>query len=225
MKKRFAVIVSLALMLSLIAGPASVLAQDGGDEDVWLEFTSDDEMLTASYPPDWYAGESQDLPGLTVANSEAVLTAIMEGTDESLPASGDLGLQILLLPVDILTMSGFEITAETTLEELTTIVVEGLLGLGQDAETTTEFGEVEIVALDDEIEAGVMTVTDEVDESNGILVVYEVADGVIGIGVGLAFLGEYDADVEAAFYGVLASVTYEGTSSDLLALIMGDPTE
>ena len=223
MKKRLAGMLGLVLVFILATGPASVLAQDGDNDDEWLEFISGDETLMASYPPGWSIEESLDLPGFTVANSEEVLVAIMEGTDPDLPAPGDQALQVLLLPVDLMTMSGLEITEDTTLEELTVLLVQGLLGLGIDEESSTRVGDVEIVELGDDIEAGVVSLADEVDESEGMLSVVELGDGVLSVGIGLAYLGEYDEDVQAAFYGVLASVDYEGTGADLLALMMGGP--
>lgn len=209
------------LAITLLAVPLTVLAQD----DDGQEFMSEDEMTTFSLPAEWYAGEVLDagFPTFTFANSEELLDVIMdqETTDDAAEA-GQIGGQMMLLPLDLLTMSGLELPDDATAEEIALLLID--LVFGDDA-SDDDIGEPVLVEVDEGVEVVIFSVMSEEEAKAGIALIYEVTDGIFAVAVASAYIDDYDEDLEAMFVEIVASIEYAGTANDLMLAILSAMSE
>jgi len=226
---------ALLAVLSLAAVPLTVLAQDGPEME---EFTSEDGSLTLQYPADWVIEPIPPdlvLPGVMMGNTQETLDS-MFGEGENL-AEGQVGIAVLLLPLDILPFMEIELAEEFTVEELTQAMADTFAGSDDeedmeaeateepaDAEATEEatpsVGEIEVVEVnEDGLEVGYVEVTSE--DSDGAIVTYEVAEGVIALVIVGAFPGEYTEEMREQTLAVAGSIQFTGTAEDLMNTFMG----
>ncbi len=242
--KRFYVL-SLLVILALVLTPLAAFAQD--DEE-WQTYTSEDDKLTVSYPPGWVAQEpGEDFPfaGVFLASSEDTMEKL-DSEEEIPPASGDVGVIVLLMPMEFLNMMGAELPEDVSTEELTTILTnmftspegdegeESVEGEQATPEATaegteateepmeiTELGEYEEVDLGEGVMAGLITTATAEDE--GAIIVRETQDGVALVVVGLTFPEEYNEELRDIFTRIAGSVQYTGTAEELMNTMMAPP--
>lgn len=217
--KRSTRLVLVLLAISALVMPFTALAQDDKD---WQTFESEDGLLTVKYPADWHADELLDLgfPAFATANNEDVLADVMDTANEETPAeSGQAAVQVLLFPVDVFSMLGVEVTDDMALDEVASAFITGLMGDDEDA--AMNIGDPEIVELEDGPEIVVFPALDEEQSTEGIIVVYEVADGILLLGVGSTYVGEFDEDLNDVFVQIITSTEYTGTAEDLMMALMG----
>jgi hypothetical protein len=220
--KRSVLVVSLVMILSLLVSPLAVLAQD--DEKDPAEFVSADELLTAAYPADWFVSESTDLPGFTVANSEKMLESVTNSEVNTVAASGDVSIEVLVLPAEVMGMMGLTVTEETTLEDLIGMLAEQMAPADTGTEDQTEVGEPEVIEVgegDEALEIGKVSMVSQADKMDGYLVVAEIGDGIYLLAAAMVYTGELTEEVDATLTDILLSVEYAGTSEDLFNQMMG----
>jgi hypothetical protein len=219
---------SLLVLVILVAGvPLAAFAQE---EPKMEEFTSEDGLLTVLYPAEWFIQENtadSGFPGVTIGNSEETLASIVSPEGEEL-LPGYAGIVVMLMPVDVFSFVGVEVTDETTPDELAAIIVENFFEGGSSAESeataeTTEaatprFGEVETVDLTEDLQAGYVPVTEI--ETEGALIVYQ-ADGIVVLTLAAAHTGEYTEEIDALALAVASSVKYTGTADELMNILLG----
>ncbi len=211
----------ILLAIALLAMPLTVFAQD---DDVQV-IVSEDDMTTLSLPAEWVAAEVFDagVPSFVFANSEELLDVIMdqESTEEALEA-GQIGGQMMLLPLDMLIMSGLDLPDDATAEEIALILIDLLYG---DDEDTEEIGEPAVVEVDEGVDVVIFPVTNEDEAKAGIALIYEVSDGVFAVTAASAYIDDYDEDLEALFIEMVASIEYAGTADDLMMAILSAMSE
>lgn len=213
-------LIPVLLAILVLVVPLTVWAQDDGEEK--HEFVSEDELLTFSYPAEWVAGETPDLgfPAVATASSEDLLAMLLDPTDEEVPPEpGQAAAQVLLFPLDILNFMGVELTEEMTDEDVAMAFITGLMGDDEDA--AMNIGDPEVVEIDEDFEVILFPAVDEEEETEGVVVVYEVADGIMLLGVGQTHIGEYNDDLQALFLEVFTSVEYTGSAEELMLGMMG----
>ncbi|MBI5960049.1 MAG: hypothetical protein HY866_15015 [Chloroflexi bacterium] len=209
---------SILLLLALLIPGLTVLAQ--GDDMEWEEFVSEDELLTFNYPAGWFvesAGEDVPLPAYQIANSEEALERLAS-EDEMAPEAGDVGLIVLLLPVDFLAFLEIEVTEETTETELALALITSL-NEPDEGEADPEISEPEEVELSDELVAASVGVVDEEQES--VFTVFILNEDVIVVSWVGAPLDELTDEMITLGEEFAASIVYEGTGEDLMAAMMG----
>jgi hypothetical protein len=101
----------------MVLTPLAAFAQD---DQEWETFTSTDGKLTLSYPKGWFTDESEDFPfpHVFITNSESARDK-MNSAEDVPPASGEVGLVVMVLPVEFLGMLGADLPDQPTLEDLT----------------------------------------------------------------------------------------------------------
>ena len=129
-------LLSMLILLTLVAAPLHVFAQDEPDME---EFVSEDGLLTMLYPADWFIAEGTDLPfgGAVVMNTEEALERYTEGED---PEEGDRLIMVALFPLEFFALFGAELPDEPTILELTTTFAcyrAGRTGAGDTAPEVT----------------------------------------------------------------------------------------
>lgn len=83
----------LLFLVVLMVAPVSVLAQDGeeGVPEGWIEYESEDEMVTFIHPEDWWVLEMG--PYYVASNSEAAINTIASGEMYEFQ-SGEMGVMM-----------------------------------------------------------------------------------------------------------------------------------
>ena len=210
------------LMLVLVVRPLLVVAQDDDKVEVdtseWVEFTSEDEIFTVMYPPDWFAGSGEGPGSLFIVNNELLLET-METDDPALPGDKVVAV-IALLPANMLALMGIELEEESTSLDL----IEGMAAMLQgesadDEEDDTEIGEPEILELSDGAEVGVISVKSESDSFEGFFLAHQTEDGLIFFGLAATYLGEYDEEFEATAIAILDNMEINITAEDLMEMM------
>jgi hypothetical protein len=214
----------LLMVFLLLASPLTALAQE---EPQLTEFVSTDGKLTLSYPADWFLienGADVGLPGVQISNSETVLTDIAELKQD------EIGIVVLLLPQDILPLLGVELPAggeqmapEDLVSQITSIfIIASATTSAAPGEPTPvptpELGEPTVVDLTDDLQAGYMTLSGV--DGDGAVIAYE-QDGVIMLVVAASAAGGYTDEFDAVTLAVAGSITYTGTATDLMQIMMG----
>jgi|GEM_PF-2899165 len=93
------------LMLSLLALPISVFAQDD-----YTDYTSPDGNVSFSYPADW-AVLNPEFDTFAISNSENVQELVTSDTPE--PVSGEYGVVMILFPDELVTMLAPDLDVNT----------------------------------------------------------------------------------------------------------------
>jgi hypothetical protein len=215
---------SLLVVFALVLTPLAVFAQD--DEEIELEvFVSEDGMLTVGYPKEWIVQEpdleESGVPGIMMAASEDTLSKLDSEEDTSL-TEGEVAIQVLLLPVDLLPLMGFEMPEG----ELDLLVVADTLAaslIEEDEEALPEGEEpenkAEEIDLREDVVAGYVTVLSP--DLEGALFAFEVNDGVLAIVLAGAYPGEFTEELNDLAQAIAASLEYAGTGAELMTLLMG----
>lgn len=217
------------ILLTVIISPLAAFAQDPTEEpeEGFVYFTSEDELFTLMIPEEWETGSIESTPSLVAANTENALDVLVGNDAEGEEAefeSGDQGVGVFALPVEVLTMIGVTVSEETTTEELATIFAEALI-LNTSEDSEAKIGEVETITLgaDEEaneegLEAGLVRFTTK--DREGFVIVYMQEDVIIAA-TGLTPPGELE-DFEELAIKIIESLEFEGTSDELMAIITGE---
>lgn len=222
MKRILISVVVLALALSF----SSAWAQD--DPEL-ADFSSSDEMLTFSYPADWFVSELTDemetFPTILIAPSEdaAAQMEAPEQLDEQIE-----GIVLYLLPTDLFAQVGMEIPEGSTPTELAEMFATNVLGIQPgmaDEEATPAPGMAQLTSepqemkLSDELIGGYAAIADP--ESEGFFIVYELEQDILVALTGVAPLDTMDEDMLATARIVAATLDYTGTGEELMNTMMG----
>jgi mono/diheme cytochrome c family protein len=198
----------------------TVFAQDGKD---WETFTSDDETFSFNYPKDWFvdaATESIPVPAYAAANSEAALAKLISDKNEP-PASGEVGLIVLLLPTDFVSMAGIELPTDAGPGDLALALVK-VFTAPDAGKPDPELSDPVEIELTDKITAGQVHTLET--DGEGQFTVFTINEDVIVVSwVGTA-AGEFTDEMGQLGVDFAKSVSYTGTGTDLMAAIMGGTT-
>ena len=221
--KRF-YLLSLMLALLMALTPLAALAQDDME---WETYSTEDELFSVDYPADWLLSEAGaegiPFPAVVIVNSEEALAHFEAENGQQ--EAGDQAISTLLMPGDFLAFMGVTLEEDTSIADITTMLVEFFLAPEEDATeeeiAATQIGEVEEIELSEDVIAGYALIT-EIDSEGGFLVT-EPVEGVFAISLIAAFPGEYSDELAEIGMQVAASISYEGTAEDLMLAIMGGP--
>ncbi|GAB4421830.1 MAG: hypothetical protein Kow00106_18910 [Anaerolineae bacterium] len=215
----------IALILVLVMTPMALLAQ--GDDELET-YTSEDGLLSVSYPSGWLTSvdEEAPFPFVIFVNTEEALERVEAGDDL---ASGDVGVLVVILPSEFLTFFGVMLDADAAPAEVAESVATAMLGPTPAADGTVEeseqveFSEFEEVELTDEMLGGFGTAASATEEI--AITIFSPGEGLLAIVYTATSAGELtEADAELS-KTVAASLTYDGTAEDLMNAIMGGPIE
>src|SRR5690606_4559610 len=156
---------SLVLLLALMLVPLVALAQDGEQE--METFTSDDGLLTFSYPAEWvigpYGAEMGGPPFPFVLFSPSQETLDRLNMDEDF-TEGDQAMAVVILPTAFFPMLGEELPAEPTAGDyagLVALMFFGEFEEGPPAEGAEEMGEATEEAAEGEMAEPTEEATEE----------------------------------------------------------------
>ncbi len=220
-------LLSMLILLTLVAAPLHVFAQDEPDME---EFVSEDGLLTMLYPADWFVAEGTDLPfgGAVVMNTEEALERYTEGED---PEEGDRLIMVALFPLEFFALFGAELPDEPTILELTTTFAAMFTEPEEPAagdtapEVTVELGEPEEIELGEDLTAGLVTVSSEEEEGAFIVRDSGTDPAFAYLVVAYSMPGDFtDEQLELAT-AIAASVDYTGEPEAMLSALMGAPED
>jgi mono/diheme cytochrome c family protein len=213
-------LIGLVLLLSLVIPALTALAQDGGE---WDTFTSEDETLSFNYPKDWFvdaATEDVPVPAYAVGNTEDALAKLISDEDIA-PDTGEVGLIVLLLPADFVTLAGVDVPADAGPGDLALALVT-VFTTPDEGKPAPELSDPVEVELTDEITAGQVHTLET--DGEGQFTVFTINEDVIVVSwVGTA-PGEFTDELGQLGVDFAKSVSYTGTGTDLMAAIMGGTT-
>jgi len=203
---------SALVVLSLLALPLVALAQDGDSEEM-QQYTSEDGLLTVSYPADWLARPSDFLYGVTLANSQDVFDTMDSDQGEGPVPSGMAIIEVTLASLDTLHMFGMDIEADMTPEETLQGFVD-FITAPQDGPPGEEMGEPDMEATEEaEMEAteeAAMEATEEAEMTEEPMMAPPVAGEIMPL--------EFEDGRQAAW----VSVEYGEESSDAYIMFQLD---
>jgi hypothetical protein len=211
-KHRFIWITVLLLALSAFA----VSAQDSD----MTTYVTEDGLIAVSHPEGWSA-TTLVFPGfptfVMVANSE---TALQNALTES-PQPGDVSVWTgLLSEVQLIQMG---LADDAAPDELIRFVFYDFFGAAAEVEETNATAEEpQIVALDEQREAGVLTFS--ADPGDGYNIAFELEEGVIVYGFSLVATGEMTEATQEQILDILATVEFSGTPEDLIPTPVAETT-
>lgn len=226
------IVIGLAL-LALMLAPAMALAQT--EEPETQRFTSSDEQLTLDYPTTWAAEElpaEAGLPGVQLADSPATMERLLTGGTLE---AGEQGVVMMLLPTEFLAFAGITVPENPTAADLTVALARSFTGAepagleteeppmaGATAEALpggTSLGPVETVELGSGLEVGYVTYGDEFSE--GVIVAYELKEGLTAVLIAVALPGSYSAEFDTQVLDLVDTIAYSGTAEDLMNALLG----
>lgn len=219
MKKLF-LLLSIAILAAI---PLSAFAQD---EEEWQEYTSEDGLLTVSYPAEWVYGEEEEFPGVLFASNEGALERA-QGGDDTAVESGDFVVGLIFFPADLMAMLGVEVTEETTQADLTLALAATISGVetSTDPEATPDpeaggpvVGEPIEIEDEDGETITIVPVTEESLNQAGFIIAWaDEETGVVTVGVVSGFAEEFDEEATEVAFTILDSAEFTGTAEDLMA--------
>ena len=216
MLKKIAICLVLAVML---AAPVLALAQDG-DEIIWVEYEDEDGIVKLSYPEGWFIGTDDTSPGaVAFANNEDLVERLINsGDDDDAAVEGDKGGFVFVLPVEFMAFFGVTITDDTEPLE----IAEALSGIffSEDDDAVAEFGEPELVELEDMEPVGVVSFTEESDNLEGVVLGIH-RDGLLIIGLIAAATGEFDEEFRDLAIQTVMSYETSLTAEEIMQGVMG----
>ena len=210
-------ILAFVILLAFLIPVAAYSQQDGQERST---FTSEDGLLTFSYPAGWAFLDSYDdlflFPYVVLAPSEEMVERVAYGELEP----GDQVIYVYLLPEALLEMfdAKVELPESATPGELAALVAE-LSWVEMGEGEAFELGEAEDIEVSEGITLGAITFRRGADE--GILFVRDLGDGLLGLTPAAARLGEFDDTLRQTAQEIAASVEFTGTTEALLKEIMG----
>lgn len=210
-------ILAFVILLTFLIPVAAYSQQDGQER---ATFTSEDGLLTFSYPAGWAFLDSYDdlflFPYVVLAPSEEMVERVAYGELEP----GDQVIYVYLLPEALLEMfdAKVELPESATPGELAALVAE-LSWVEMGEGEAFELGEAEDIKLSEDITLGAITFRRGADE--GVLFVRDLGDGLLGLTPAAARLGEFDDTLRHTAQEIAASVEFTGTTEALLKEIMG----
>lgn len=214
-------VLSIALILVLVMTPAALLAQ--GDDELET-YTSEDGLLSVSYPAGWLTNvdEEAPFPFVIFVNTEEALARVEAGDDL---VSGDVGVLVVVLPSEFLTFFGVTLADDATPAEVAESVATAMLGPtpaadgSVDESEQVEFSEFEEVELTDELLGGFGTAASATEEI--AITIFSPGEGLLAIVYTATTAGELTDENAELSKTVAASLTYNGTADDLMLALMG----
>jgi mono/diheme cytochrome c family protein len=215
-------LLSVLILAALIVGPASAFAQQTPQME---EFTSQDGLLTLSYPADWVAGgggEDVPLPNAVLANSQDALDRVLNNQD---PVSGDVVIEVLIFPTDLLGLTGVQMPERPTVDDYTRALADLFVGpetpsVGEGTPTPEgpQISAAQEITLGENIPAGLVDVSDTT--AQGAFIVHVLSDQLLAITFVAAYPGEFTQDMATMAEDVAATIKYTGMAQDVIDALM-----
>jgi hypothetical protein len=177
------------------------------------EFSSATDQISLRHPVDWVVEEDGEGIVLVMANSRAALRRFHNGEAET----GDFAMNIGFIPTSFFERREFadiDIQLGTVADAFLRSIMPMLRLTGDNTERTVVSAS-ELVSLSDEVEAGLLTVTNE--EREGMFIVFEVAEGVIAFVNTAGYPAEVVGFQEIAF-DIAANIDYTGSAENLMTV-------
>lgn len=236
-------LLSIVILAVLVISPVAVFAQTEEPAE-WQQYTSDDGLLSVSYPAGWIAqsgGEDIPFPSAVLVNSEETLAAWNDPAAEG-PGPGQVAILTLILPQDFFGAIGFELPEDIPLAELTTLLagffstpeeeateepgmaatedaLAGPVGTEEAGMPGVTIGEAEEIDLGGGMMAGYVEASDATGE--GAYVVRDLGDELLSVTILTTAHGEFTGEYAGYTRQVAASVSYTGTAGALMEGMMG----
>ncbi|NLX11213.1 MAG: hypothetical protein GXY36_16315 [Chloroflexi bacterium] len=235
-------LLSMVILFVLVLTPLSVWAQD--DELEWEEFTSEDGLLTLSYPADWIiqgALAEDPFPSVVIMNTQEAMDRYMDGEE---PISGDQLVQVLLLPTEFFTLMGATVEPDAGALELAeafatsfmgATMAEEDMGLDEEPEDDTEaemsateeamddgeltIGEPEEFEIEEDVTGAYVPVTE--GNTEGAFIVTVVGEGLMAVTFIAAPPGEFTEEQAELGRQIAGSIAFAGTAEDIMNALMG----
>jgi hypothetical protein len=216
-------LLSLLAVFVLVLTPLAVFAQDDQESELDV-FVSEDETLTIGYPKEWIVWEltveDSGVPGVMMAASQDILDRLVSTEADGSLVEGEVAIEALLLPVDLLSLMGFDMPeGELDLLAVTDMLAASLIGEETQPEGEEPENKAEEIDLREDVVAGYRTVLSP--ELEGALFVFEANEGVLAVVLGGAYPGEFTEEFSSLVQAIAASMEYTGTGADLMTLLMG----
>ena len=226
---RFTLLVLLSLLLALAACKVAEaieeieptleaeLKADLIEEILSTEFSSATDQFSLRHPADWVVEEDAGANVLVMGNSEAALERFNAGQAEP----GDFAMNIGFIPAAFFEEGAFaalDIQLRTTPDAFLQSIMPMLRLTGDNVEGTA-VSEGELVSLSDDVEAGLLILSNE--ERDGIFIVFEAAGGVFAFVTAAGYPGE-GGDLQEIASAIAATLDYTSSAEDLMVTFYGN---
>lgn len=182
------------------------------DEDM-QEFVSTTEFFRVRVPSGWSTEERVPGSAVVMANSEPALDRYTSG---SAVEPGDLVINVGFLPYRLLQSNELR-SLDFQYEAPPDVFLQSLLPMFRTDEDLV-IGDAELISLNDERDAGMLTVSGEGRE--GMILMFAAGDGVIALVSTVASPGEMGAFQDIS-YAVAATVAFSGANDALYGALLG----
>ena len=181
------------------------------------DFSSAAGQFNLKHPEDWVIEEDGKGIVLAMANSRAALDRFHASEAEP----GDFAMNIGFIPAAFFERGefadlGIQLGAEP---DVFLQSIMPMVRLIKDFAESAVVSASELVSLSDEVEAGLLTVSN--DQREGMFIVFEAVEGVIAIVSAMGYPGEVDGFQKITFT-IAANIEYTGSAQDLTAAFFGD---
>lgn len=174
------------------------------------EYSANSGLFSINTPPDWVTAEHADGSGVIMASSNEALSRFQVG---DAPTEGDAVLNTTLVPMSFFGSLYIEVEPGMNSADLAAAIMP-VFG-GPDGATVNE---PQIVALGGGREAAV--VVSATGSAEGVLVLFEINEGVIALTTVVVPPGAMDAeDVETVARVIIGSLEFTGTVDELIEAI------
>lgn len=207
-------LIPLLLAILLLSQTWPVLAQQ--EDTGWQRFTSEDGLLTVSFPDVWVA-EALDTLGVVFGNSEAALERLLTDDENMIVESGELTVSVTLLPADSFVAMGLDLLDDPTQANLT--VAFGALMAEQSAINGIKVRDPIEVELEDGDTITILPITIEERSIAGFIAIWVNKEGVGFVGSAIGFADEFNEDDQALTLKIITSAEYTGTTKDIQAAL------
>jgi hypothetical protein len=158
------------------------------------------------------------VPGVMIANSESALEAMLADETDTLLSEGEMGIAILVFPVDMVAFLGIEVAEDGSIDLAAAVAAFFESTMADEDAEDIEVGEPGEIELDEERMAGYIEVADS--EVEGAMLFFEVGDGVYAMAFAGAFPGEFSEEFALTTLVVAASLTVDATGDELFEYMM-----
>jgi hypothetical protein len=176
------------------------------------EYVSATEFFSVMVPAGWRSEETFPGGALVMANSEAAFDRF---DNDGALESGDLVLNVGFLPFELFRQREV-VPLNIQFEATPDVFMQSVLPVFR-ASADAVPGDVELVSISDERDAGMMTVSD--GRREGLILMYIAGDEVIAVVSAVGFPGEIDAFQETVL-AIASGVSFSGAQGELYGALL-----
>lgn len=181
------------------------------------EFSSTTDQISLRHPVDWVVVEDREGNVLVMANSKEAIERFNAGETEP----GDIAMNIGFIPAAFFERGEFadlDIQLGTTPDVFLHSIMP-MVRLTEDYKEGAVLSDSELVSLSNEVEAGLLTISNE--EREGMFIVFEATESVIAFVSAVGYPSEVDGFQETAF-AIAANIEYTGSAENLMTAFFGN---